>query len=183
MGNISVCRACGAMKLAINTRIALTGHQSVVITGCNRADFISNTGIGKTTAVNQRVIPMLEANKLDVSYFDIGRNLRRRFPSRTELYDAQEMELGALRALLRKPFDVMIIDDVHHALFCDSRESVLCSLCLNIWNDINESASNGRQFVFITGYHPLGFSRTGALARMPGAGMFLNSPVIEYKIA
>ena len=175
-----ICRACGAKALALNVRTALIHSPATVITGSDRRSFRDNAGTGKTTALFSRVIPMIRANGLDAGYFDLGANLKRKFNFKDDYFEALRQSLQLLDQKLTSPFDVFAIDDAYHA-FQDREEGLgLATLSARIWRTISGSVDAGRQFIFITAYHPASGAFDKFLPGLPGSRLFLECPAIEF---
>lgn len=171
-------------ELAPRAMELLENNQTIVISGQSHRDWKSNRQIGKTTIVNNRLIPKLMRQGRTVSYFNIQSAVYRY--NRPE---SSQFDYGSLSAMISalQYADVMVLDEVqlatilsHELKFRRVHRLPYKGPILKLWSKVERNLARGGKAVFVSCCHPLDHVFDDCLLNSAMA-LFFASPVLELK--
>lgn len=163
----------------------LKNNQSIVISGKSHRDWERNRQIGKTSAVNERLIPRLMRRGLTVSYFNIQSTVYHYKRSEKSQFDYSLLSdvVGALTYT-----DVMVLDEIQLAMmspnevkFRHGHRLPYKGPILKLWRKVEGNLARGGKVVFISCCHPLDYIFDDCLLNSTMA-LYFSSPVLELKL-
>lgn len=162
----------------------LQKHEALTISGRCIDFWGHNSGIGKTTAVKNRLIPRLRRKGMRVSYLNIQKLIDQRTMSGTWHYDYDRL----LRKASALPLaDVLIFDEVHHTFPVERGfkyyTSPYIEALIAFWKAVDAHFERGGKVIFVSAMHPRYIERTESDTRdmllIPPMLSFFTAPVLE----
>jgi hypothetical protein len=136
----------------------LQEHPAITVSGRCIEFWGHNSQIGKTTAVKNRLIPMLRRSDIRVSYLNIQKLISQHTMSGTRHFDYDRL-LRKAHSMPRA--DVLILDEIHHTFPVERARKryehfgkPYIRALIDFWTAVDGHFTSGGRVVFISAMHP-----------------------------